>query len=422
LPTKLKSFEQLRLVVVDVQVARRRPVRVPENPLYRAATTKRRQGARHFRQNYARPGFRMADLSTIERQARSDANDASRRRDGMGHEQRREIVAPSVQGWVLPHLIAWVESRGVDASPIRRLFGRTRLEDPNVRIREAVTETAWRLAATLTSDDALGVHLAESLPRGALDLIEYALRSSPSLGKGLERLARYGRLLSDRVASRAHRKGEGLLLLFHDIATTPLHPARAEFALAMALKLARDSTGADITPVRVCFAHAGPDNTAEHRRFFNERVRFGAGSNSMSLTASDTSRPMHDADAALQGIIRRRLENALGDRDRSNSTAISTRVRRVVVEHLGQSVLTLEAVATALAVSRRTLTRRLAEERVSFTHILDEVRRDFAYTLLQDRTLSISDIAFFLQYSEPAAFHRSFRRWTGRTPRAFTQD
>ena len=29
------------------------------------------------------------------------------------------------------------------------------------------------------------------------------------------------------------------------------------------------------------------------------------------------------------------------------------------------------------------------------------------------------DIAFFLQYSEPAAFTRSFRRWTGQTPRAF---
>jgi hypothetical protein len=274
----------------------------------------------------------------------------------MGDEHRRAIVAPSVQGWVLPHLIAYVESRGVNASLIRRLFGRTRLEDPNVRIREAVTETASRVAATLTCDDALGIHLAESLPRGALDLIEYALRSSPSLGKGLDRLARYGRLLSDRVAARTHRKGESLLLVFHDIATTPLHPARAEFALAMALKLARDSTGADITPVRLCFAHPAPDNTEEHQRFFHGRVRFAAGSSSMSLSASDTSRPMRDADAALQGIIRRRLENALGDRDRSNAAAMSTRVRRVVVEDLGQSVLTLETVATTLAVSRRTLT------------------------------------------------------------------
>ena len=361
------------------------------------------------------------EMSTIEARARSERRTPAGRPDGLGKGQRRAVIAPSVQGWVLPHLIAWVESRRVNASPIRRLFGRTRLDDPNVRVPEAVTETAWRLAATLTRDDALGIHLAESLPRGALDLIEYALRSSPNLGKGLDRLARYGRLLSDRVAARTHRKGEGLLLLVHDTATTPLHPARAEFALAVALKLARDSTGADITPVRVSFAHPAPDNTEEHRRFFHGRVRFGAGSSSMSLSTSDAFRPMREADAALAGIIRRRLENALGDRDRSSAGAMSTRVRRMLVEHLGQSVLTVDAAATALAVSRRTLTRRLAEERASFRHILDEVRSELARALLQDRSLSIGDIAFFLQYSEPAAFHRSFRRWTGLTPHAFRE-
>jgi AraC-like DNA-binding protein len=100
---------------------------------------------------------------------------------------------------------------------------------------------------------------------------------------------------------------------------------------------------------------------------------------------------------------------------------MSTRVRRLLVEHLGQSVLTLDAAATALAVSRRTMTRRLAEEHASFRQILDDVQSDFARALLQDASLSIADIAFFLQYSEPAAFHRSFRRWTGLTPQAFRE-
>jgi AraC-like DNA-binding protein len=337
----------------------------------------------------------------------------------MSRGHTHAVVASSVQGWVLPHLIAWVDSRNVSAAPIRRLFGRTRLDDPNIRVPEAVTERAWQLAATLTRDDALGIHLAESLPRGSLDLIEYALRSSPSLEKGIDRLARYGRLLSDRVAARTHRKGESLLFLVHDTATTPLHASRTEFALAVALKLARDSTGVDISPVRVSFSHPAPESIAEHRRFFRGPVQFAAGSSAMSLSAADGARPMREADAALAGIIRRRLENALGDRDRSSAGAMSTRVRRMMVEHLGQSVLTLDAVATALAVSRRTLTRRLAEERASFRQILDDVRRDFARALLQDRGLSIADIAFFLQYSEPAAFHRSFRRWTGQTPLAF---
>ena len=129
----------------------------------------------------------------------------------------------------------------------------------------------------------------------------------------------------------------------------------------------------------------------------------------MGLSASDASRPIRDADAALARIVQGRLENALGERYRSSAGSTSTRVRHVLVEQLGRSVLTLDDVATALAVSRRTLTRRLAEERTSFRHLLDEVRRDFARALLQDRSLSIGDIAFFLQYSEPAAFHRVSR-------------
>jgi AraC-like DNA-binding protein len=61
----------------------------------------------------------------------------------------------------------------------------------------------------------------------------------------------------------------------------------------------------------------------------------------------------------------------------------------------------------------------LTEERTSFRAILDDVRAELARALLHDRTLSIADVAFFLQYSEQAAFHRSFRRWTGQTPQNY---
>ena len=244
-------------------------------------------------------------------------------------------------------------------------------------------------------------------------------RSSASLAAGLERLARYGRVLSDRVAARMEAHGEGLLLLVRDTGGTALHPGRAEFALAAALKFAREGTGADITPLQVSFAHAAPEDESEHRRFFRRPVRFGVGSNSMILSAVDAARPMQAADEALASIVRRRLDKVLAERDLQGSGPLSGRVRRMMVEHLGETTLTPETVARALAVSRRTLSRRLADEGTSFRDILDEVRREFACALLQDRSLSIADVAFFLEYSEPAAFNRSFRRWTGQTPSAF---
>jgi len=325
----------------------------------------------------------------------------------------------SVQGWVLPHLVGWVERRGADASGIRRLLGVVRPDDPDVRVPEPTAEAAWRMAAAVTRDDAIGVHVAEALPRGALDLVEYAFRSSPSLASGLERLARYGRVLSDRVAARVDANGDGLRFLLRDTGTTDIHPARAEFGLATVLRLARETTGSAIVPHHVCFAHGAPFDPSEHERFFRAKVRFGAGSNMIVLSTADADRPLVGADAALAAIVRRRLEKALVARDEPTSGSLGSRVRRLIVENLGQAPLTPDAAARLLAVSRRSLSRRLAEEGTSFKTILDEVRAEFARALLVDRSLTIADVAFFLQYSEPAAFHRSFRRWTGQTPGEF---
>jgi AraC-like DNA-binding protein len=158
---------------------------------------------------------------------------------------------------------------------------------------------------------------------------------------------------------------------------------------------------------------------SEHRRFFGRAVQFAAGSNAMMLSAADAARPLREADEALAEIVRRRLDKTLVDRARTAAETAGSRVRRMLLEGFGQTSLTPEALAAALGMSRRTLSRRLAEEGTSVRQILDEVRAELSQALLQDRHLSIGDIAFFLNYSEPAAFHRSFRRWTGKTPGAF---
>jgi AraC-like DNA-binding protein len=324
-----------------------------------------------------------------------------------------------VQGWVLPYLIAWIETQGFDATSIRKLRGMAELTDPDLRVPEASVEEAWHLATTVTNDDAAGVHLAEWLPRGALDLVEFAFRSSDSLGSALERLVRYSRVISDRVAARVDANGAGLLLAFRDTGSTALHRGRAEFALASALKLARDGTGHAIVPQQVCFAHSAPPDTSEHRRFFRGPVHFAAGSTAMILSASDAAWPMLGADEALSSVVRRRLEKALVERDLQGAGPFSGRVRRLMVEHLAGATLTPATIARALTVSGRTLSRRLAEEGTSVRGILDDVRREFACALLRDRSLSVGDVAYFLQYSEPAAFHRAFRRWTGQSPGDF---
>ena len=335
------------------------------------------------------------------------------------HRGGRPALGPSVHAWSLPYLLSWVERRGADVSMLRRLLGLSAADDPDARVPERLVQAAWQLAATLTREHAIGILVAESLPRGAIDLVEYAFRSIATLGDGLERLARYGRLLSDRAAARTEANEANVLFLVRDVGRTPLHPARAEFALAIGMKLARDGTGYDIVPRRVSFAHPAPADDHEHRRFFGTRVRFSAGSNALLLHARDARRPLLDADDALAAIVRRRLERVMAIQDARPSGPFAARVRRVLVESLGRASVTPEAMAEALGTTRRTLSRRLAAEGTSFRELHDEVRAEFARIMLEDQGSSVADVAFFLDYSETAAFHRAFRRWTGHTPGEF---
>ena len=328
------------------------------------------------------------------------------------------LSGPSAQRWVVSHIVKWVESQGADASAIRRLPGVGDSGGPDSRVPEATMAEAWRLAVTATGDAAIGIHVAESLPRGAFNLIEYAVRASPSLAIGMQRLARYGQLSSDRLGARVEIHSGGLMLLVRDIGSAPLLPARVEFVVAVALQIARDCVGADITPLQVSFAHAAPKDLTGHREFFRVPVRFESGTNSVTISAQDASRRMQDADEALCAIVSQRLDLAVAASEQRTGS-ISSRVRRLVVENLGKTPLGQDAVARALALSGRTLSRHLADEGTTFRAILDDVRRELACGLLVDRTLSVADIGFFLQYSEPAAFYRAFRRWTNQTPLAF---
>jgi AraC-like DNA-binding protein len=81
--------------------------------------------------------------------------------------------------------------------------------------------------------------------------------------------------------------------------------------------------------------------------------------------------------------------------------------------------VSIDAVARSLAVSRRSSQRQLREAGTSFSTIQDRVREAMAADLLADRSLAIYEIAFLLGYSETSTFYRTFRRWTGSSPRRF---
>lgn len=335
----------------------------------------------------------------------------------------------TVLGWVVPLLAAYMKEQGRSADSILQLSGiRGRdLTDPDVRVPETASREAWRLAMSTTGDEAIGLHVAQWLPRGSLDLVEYAFRTSATLGDGLDRLARYGRLINDRLSGQVLRTGpgRGVRFVMGDADAKPLHPQRAEFAIALALRLAREATSLDLVPLEVTFAHAAPADLTEHRGFFRSPIHFSSGLNGMVFSDADGARVLRAADPALAAVIQRRLDKALATLDRHEGPATATaslslaaRVRALLLDRMGHDQESITSIGHEIGMSARTLSRRLAAEGTSFREIQDEVRHHMALALLGDPNVSIAEVAFFLGYAEPAPFHRSFKRWTGKTPQA----
>jgi AraC-like DNA-binding protein len=96
---------------------------------------------------------------------------------------------------------------------------------------------------------------------------------------------------------------------------------------------------------------------------------------------------------------------------------------RALVENEAQKLLPhgraqRHHVAKKLAMSTRTLARRLASEGTTFEEVVDELRRSLALQYVKTPSVSLSQVAWLLGYEGSTSFNHAFRRWTGRPPSA----
>jgi AraC-like DNA-binding protein len=322
--------------------------------------------------------------------------------------------------WGMRVLMGYLEARRVDVASIRARAGLGVDLGPDRRLPESVPREVWRLAAEATGDEAIAVHVAEVRAPGTFDVLEYAFRASPTLRDALGQVVRYGRVMHDRVALRLTPEGDAARLTGTVPPAHPINRYQAEFFLATWLQLARDTSSSDLAPVEAHFPYPAPSSVDEHRRFFACPVLFDRPDVGLLIARGDLDRPMHGADPALTALLGRELDRLLESLPADAS--VSSRARALVRDDLPSGDASVDRVARQLAMSVRTLSRRLDDEGTSFRQLLDSVREELAFAHLRNLAMGIAEIAFLLGYSESSAFHRWFKRRTGRTPLEFRRE
>ena len=169
--------------------------------------------------------------------------------------------------------------------------------------------------------------------------------------------------------------------------------------------------GAAWNPSRAAFSYPAPRDCAPFHQFFSCPVAFSSSASGLVFGSSHLQRRLEHYDPDLCDYLCRQLEQfaPVGEK-------IAVQVLKLLQAAMPSGVVRSEQIADLLGVHQRTLHRRLRDCGTSFQELLDQARYGLARRLLDETPMTVGKVGEALGYSEPSAFVRAFRRWSGATP------
>jgi AraC-like DNA-binding protein len=320
------------------------------------------------------------------------------------------LLSPSINLWRA------LEARQIDPAPIFRAAGvdPATLSVPGKRVPVRTALRLQRAAEEAVRDPALGLDVARQMHGTALHALGYAWLASATLGEAFHRFVRYTRVVTELWSVRIEESADGVRItyVFPAEATRPpdwLH----DWLAAGAVRLSRLVCGEAFAPLEVALVRERPADVAPFEAWFRSSITWRAPQVSLLFRSEEFSRPLPTGNPEVAAATERVALDYLARLDRSDTV---TQVRHRIRESLPSGVPSQAHVARALALSPRTLARRLEEADTSFTAILDETRRALAEQYLVRTDFSVAEVAYLVGFAESSSFNRAFRRWTGRAP------
>lgn len=254
----------------------------------------------------------------------------------------------------------------------------------------------------------------------------HVLLSCPSFGDAVLQTRRFEGLAHDLGRSELRVEDAQAHYLWH-CPWWALHPVVAlpESVMAGILAFTDWLAGRRLPIQALSFPHPAPPDAAQRRRVddcFGLRVGYDAPTTHVRFDASLLQEPIPGADPALFPLLEQHAAQRLAERRQALTRQAPAgpewlqAVRAQIGERLAQDGARVDAVAHALAVSPRTLQRRLRKAGSSFQGLLDSSRRELAAQYLLNPRLSLTEIAFLLGYAEQSSFNHAFRGWFGCAP------
>ncbi|MDT7600235.1 MAG: hypothetical protein QOK26_2312 [Pseudonocardiales bacterium] len=268
----------------------------------------------------------------------------------------------------------------------------------------------WRALDEEAADPNLPLRIARAISAEVFDPPLFAALCSPNLTVAAQRIAVHKRLIGPmRISVTSSAAGTTVGYHWPDDLEPP--DALVITELVFWVVLARVATRSEVHPLRVG-TPTPPADTDAYREFLGVRID-STPEQSITFSAVDAARPFLTANEQMWEFFEPELRRRLSEL--ADGASMTERLRAALLEMLPAGTATMNAVARELAVSTRTLQRRLRDESTSFQAVLSETREALARHYLSSAGLTAAEIAFLLGYEDANSFYRAFHSWTGQT-------
>ena len=287
------------------------------------------------------------------------------------------------------------------------------LDEPDLMIPADRVGRLLEASATRSGVESFGLRMAETRHLSNLGPVGMVIRDQPTLRDSLTVLVRYHAALNGALAVMIEESA-GVVVIREDVLVgddTEVRQA-TELAVGVLLRLMRQVTGPDWQPRRVCFMHAAPRDTRTHLRVFGPCVEFNHDFNGIVCSRDELDRVNPSADPAMARYAERLLDAI----PPTPSATILNDVRRSVLLLLPSGRCSIEQVANHLGVVCRTVQRRLAEQGLSFSEVVNAQRLELATRYVKQSARPLTEVAALLGFAASSGFSRWYQSQFGCSP------
>ena len=289
------------------------------------------------------------------------------------------------------------------------------LEEPRARVDAEQFALLIKLLWEALDDEYMGFG-PQASKRGTFAMMCHASIHCRTLEKALRRGILFYNLFPQSPGLHLQREGDWVRLSVDNSGLWDPDHFLTESLLVIWHRLGSWLIGQRIRLEEATFTYPAPEHLESYDLMFPCTRRFSAGSTSLLFHTRYRDMPLLQDERTLRQFLQHSPADLLARPDGGDN--LPSQIRRLLGRDCNHWP-DLEALAHQLNTSPQTLRRHLREQGSSFQELKDQLRRDLAIYHLGRHELPIQDIAEQLGFSEPSAFHRAFKKWTGLTPGAY---